>query len=99
MLLDPAHSRLELADRIPWPMTEVWYSITARRSPTICSLNSLRVDRISEATSARSECMSARSKFKSDCVAISDRTSPSSARIWRRSSRMRLSGSSVIERF
>ena len=41
--------------RTPWPMTEVWYSITARRSPTICSPSSLRVERRSEATSARSE--------------------------------------------
>ena len=40
--------------KIPWPMTDVWYSITARRNPTICSLNSLRVERMSEATSARS---------------------------------------------
>ena len=32
--------------------------MTARRKPTICSLNSLRSDRISDATSARSECIS-----------------------------------------
>ena len=32
--------------------------MTARHKPTICSLNSLRVDRISDATSARSECIS-----------------------------------------
>jgi len=32
-------------------------AIIARRKPTICSLNSLRSDKISDATSARSECI------------------------------------------
>ena len=63
--------------RIPWPMTEVWYSTTARRSPTICSLNSLRFERMSAATSARS-------MLRSDFVAESARSWLTSARIGRR---------------
>jgi hypothetical protein len=96
MLLDSAHAGFELADEDAGADTEAWYSITAWRSPTICSPSSLRSDNMAEATSARSEripsATSARSALRSDLVAksariwlTSDRTSLSWARIWRRS--------------
>ncbi len=69
MLLDPAHAGLELADEDAVADDRSMVFVTARRSPTICSPSSLRVDRKSKATSAR---------------------------IRRRSSTMRLAGSSVM---
>jgi hypothetical protein len=46
VLLDAARARFELADQDAVADDVVWYSITARRKPTICSLNSLRSDKI-----------------------------------------------------
>jgi hypothetical protein len=51
MLLDPTHASLEFADDHV-VAAEGWQLITARRSPTICSPNSLRVVRRAAATSA-----------------------------------------------
>ena len=51
MLLDPAHAGLELADEDAVADDRSMVFVTARRSPTICSPSSLRVDRKSEATS------------------------------------------------
>jgi hypothetical protein len=79
MLLDPADAGLDSLMRTPWPMTEVWYSITARRNPTICSPSSLRVERRSAAREWMSAATSARSELRSDLMSV--RTSARSARI------------------
>ena len=105
MLLDPADTRLEVADQDPVPDDRgVVVDHRAAKSDDLFA-ELVTVVRISAATSARSVCMvdlmsatSERTDSKSVLVAISDRTSPSSAPIWRKSSRIKLAGSSVIGR-
>ena len=110
MLLDPAHARLEVADGAEARdlMTEVSYlQDRAPQLPAPARQAPCASDRISAATSARKVCMSdfssERSASMSDLITpTSDRIgvevslqSPAPARIWRRSSRIRLAGSSV----
>jgi hypothetical protein len=85
MLLDPADTRLEVADQDAVPDGRVVDYRAAKSDDLFAEL--VTVVRISAATSARSVCMldlmsatSERTDSKSVLVAISDRTSPSSAR-------------------
>jgi hypothetical protein len=105
VLLDSTNARLKLAD--DHAVTDDRDMIVDHRAAEANDLFAefLRVVWISAATSARSECMSdltsATSEPTPETSASTDSKSSSvasSARIWRRSSRMRLAGSSAIGR-